>query len=115
MPAGADFPIVERTLAPADAAGVPPPFRLAVNYHHVTADMVALQQGRPEMARLVCRGIIRFRSQGAAAGAHAFQVVDRLGEDRIEWRANPVGRCLEVLAQGDGELVINPAMPGIPQ
>ena len=115
MPTGADFPIVERALAPCDAAGVPPPFRLAVNYHHVTADMVAFQQGRPEMARLVCGGVVRFRLQAAAASAHAFEVVDRLGKDRIVRRANAVRRRLEALAQGDRELVIDPAMLGVPQ
>src|SRR5689334_7945239 len=94
---------------------VPPPFRLAVNYHHVTADMGALEQGRPEMSGLVGRDIFRFRSKGATAHAHAFEIVDRLGKDRIPWRANAMGRRVEALGQRHRELVVDPAMLRVPQ
>src|SRR5690242_17434842 len=110
-----DLPIVEGALVGGDAAGVTPPFRVAVNYHHITADMVALQQGRPEMAGSIRGVVVSVRAQRLAAHAHALEVVDGLGKDRIMRRANAVRRRLEALAQRHGELVVDPAMIGIPQ
>src|SRR5262245_13007381 len=110
-----DLPIVESAFPAGDAVGVTPPFWLAVNYHRIAADMLAVEQGRPEMTGPIRVDVVRFRTQGAAAHAHPLEVVDRLGKDRIARRANTVRCRLEALAQCDGELVVDPAMFGIPQ
>ncbi len=112
---GADLPVVESALDRSGAARVPAPFRLAVNYHQVTADMVAVEQGRPEMTRSICGAIIRLREQPPAAHAHALQIVDRLGENRIMRRVDAVRRGVQALALGHGKLVVNPAVSRIPQ
>jgi len=50
----------------------------------------------------------------AAADPHAFQVVDRLGEDRVGGRADAVRRRVEPLAHSDRKFVVDPAVCRIP-
>ena len=112
---GADLPAVERPAAAGDPAGVAPPLWRAVDQGDIAADVLAFEQGRPHMTGLVGGGVVVGRSERAAADAHALQVVDRLGEHRVILRSDAVRCSIETLAHGDGKLVVNPAMRGIPE
>ena len=109
-----NLPIVEGAVTAGDTTGMAPPVRRAVDDRDVAADVLALEQGRPHMAGLIGVGIVVGRRQEAAAHAHAFEIVDRLGENRIILRSDAVRRGLEPLAQRDCELVVDPAMRWIP-
>jgi hypothetical protein len=112
---GAHFPIVERAVAAGDSARMPPPLRHAVDQRHVAADVITAEQGRPEMTRLVMSEIVRFRAESPAADAHALQVVDGFGKDRIVFGGDTVRCSIEPLTHRNCELVVNPAMGWIPR
>jgi len=98
MGAGLDFPVIERPFAAGEAACMSPPARHAVDYGKVAADMLAFQQCRPEMTRPVSFGIVLLAVQPAAADAHAFEIVDRLGKHRIGRRRDAMWGCCQFLA-----------------
>ncbi len=107
---GVDQPVVERAARSGGAGGVPPPARLAIDQRHVGADMRAGQQRAPEVTGGQCRAVFLGRGDDLAAGAHAAQVHDRLGEHRERRRHHAVRCGLQALRQGDRELVVDPAM-----
>ena len=76
------FPVVESASTAGNAGRMTPPLRFAIDQGHVAADMVAFEQRRPEMTRLVSAGVVVGREEGAAAHAHALEVVDGLGKHR---------------------------------
>src|ERR1044072_1039371 len=108
------FPVVKSASTAGNAGRVAPPPRLAVDQGDIAADMIALEQRRPEMTGLVGAGIVPGREQGAAAHAHALEIVDGLGKYRIILRSDAMRRCCQILAQGYGKLVVDPAMRRIP-
>ena len=112
---GADLPVVERAVSAGDPARVPPPLRHPVDQGHVAADMIAFEQRRPEMTRLVMDDIVRLRIEPPAAHAHALQVVDRLGKHRIALGGDTVRCSIEPLAHRNCEFIVNPAMGWIPR
>ena len=108
------FPIVESASTAGNAGRMTPPLRFAIDQGHVTADMVAFEQRRPEMTRLVSVGVIVGREEGAAAHAHALEVVDGLGKHGIILRSDAMRRCCQSLTERYGKLVVDPAMRRIP-
>src|SRR6267378_794123 len=94
---GADFPMVERSHPAGDAARMAPPNRRAIDQGDVAADMLALEQGRPKMPGAIRLGIVFRRVKGAAAHAHALEVVDRLGKYWKGGRSDPMRGGLELL------------------
>src|SRR4029453_17282626 len=108
------FPVVESASTASNAGRMAPPLRLAIDQCHVTADMVAFQQRRPEMTWLVGGGIVVRREERAAAHAHALEVVDGLGKNRLILRRGTMRRCCHSLTERYGKLVVDPAMRGIP-
>src|SRR6266481_7396200 len=107
---GLDFPVVERSLSAGDTARMAPPNRRAIDQGDVAADMLALEQGRPEMSGAIGLGIVLRRVKRAAAHAHALEVVDRLGKYRKGGRSDPMRGGLELLTQSDSKLVVYPAI-----
>ena len=65
---------------------------LAVDQSDVAADVVALEQRRPEVTGLIGARVVVGRIQGAAAHAHALEVVDRFGKHRIILRSDAMRR-----------------------
>src|SRR6266542_2495293 len=108
------FPVVESAGAAGDAGRVAPPLRFAIDQRHVAADMVALEQRRPKMTRLVCIGVVVGRAERATAHAHAFEVVDGLGKHGIILRRDAMWGCCHSLTERYGKLVVDPAMRRVP-
>ena len=109
------FPVIEGAVAAGLAAGMSPPVRYAVDDGDVAADVIAFQQRAPHMTGLVGRDVVGLGSQSAAADAHALEIVDRLGEDRIGGGAYAMRRGIEALARRHRELVVDPAVRRIPE
>ena len=108
------LPMVEGAVAAGLAAGMAPPARYAVDNGGVAADVIAFEQRAPHVAGPIGRGIVGLGAERAAADTHALEVVDRLGEDRIGGGAYAVRRGLEALTHSHCELVVDPAVRGIP-
>ena len=111
---GMHDPVVEGALAGRLAGDMPPPARLAVDHGDVGGDMSAVQQRHPEMTGRVVPDVIGFRSEHPAADAHALEIDDRLGKDRVARRRHAVRSGIEILAQRQRKLVVDEAMRRVP-
>ncbi len=111
---GMHDPVVESALARRFAGNVPPPARLAVDQGDVRGDVAAIEQGHPEMAGRVVLVVVGLRVEHPAADAHAPQIHDRFGKDRIMRRWHAMRRGIEALAERQFKLVVDEAMRRVP-
>src|SRR5215207_10914697 len=104
------FPVVESASTAGNAGRVAPPLWLAIDQRHVATDMVALEQCRPKMTRLVSTGVVVRRQERATADAHTLEIVDGLGKHGVILRRDTMRRCCHSLTERYGKLVVDPAM-----
>ena len=111
---GVDRPVIKCAPARRLARDVPPPARLAVDNRQVGRHVAAFEQPHPEMAGRRMRLVVGLRPEHTAADTHAFEIDDRLGENRKPRRLGAVGPGLDPLALRYRQLVVDPAMRRVP-
>ena len=110
-----DGPVIEGAARGGRAEAVAQPHHRSGPHGEVGADVLAFEQRHPEVSRRQVALVVLAIGQHPAADAHAAQVHDGLAEYREGRRAHPVRRTGEALRLGDRQLVVDPAMRGVPQ
>src|SRR5262245_22960015 len=107
-------PEIERAAAAGLTGDMAPPGRVTIHHRNVAADVAAFQQRHTHMTGAIAAVVFVRRPDGATVDAHALEIDDGLGEHREARRHDAVRTRLETLAEGDGKLVVDPALARIP-